>query len=643
MANGNLCRKKLQPKKLATWLAEFSLSLSLLYTLLFVASSLNEGFYVLTQRSMVPYTVEFGLFSPALDAWVWGVAVVLVSGWLGWNLLKNRTDRRIRSSLIFVPLVLVVLASIGLSGYALALASLAVTILVFVFSVDCFGLCRFWLARNVAVGAVAVGLFAEVAALVLFNLPILFKLPPIAPGIASYWNMVGLSLSNVAFGVLPYGYLLLIFLGIGAFVGLVLPVGRWVEKGRSKGVFRFIWRLRASAESVKDAAKSPFSSRFPLAAAVAVSVFVSCALVVVTVLPWINPTFRLVSVDAPGYYHLISNLRGLDFNSAMSLAFTNDRALFLIFSYALSYVVSPLNLVQFLPALLIPLFCVVSLLVMRLFCSLRDALVFSVLLVPLSFQALGLIYSGYFANMFAVILVFAYFFLFVRVSRSWSVLGVFAMLLVSVGILFSHSWTWFIFAISLGAFLLLEWRSADANRGSFKTKATIVATTIVVGFVCDLARNLLSAGSSSVSVAGTVSTSLGLPNLAFLFGGVRETVNFFLGGVFANQVLLFLFLVGFLFMLTFKSSATRLLASWVFVGCVSMLFASGEFVFNRFLFLMPSAIFGGLGLAYLVRVSSGGFQGSKTKKLVVELLIVGFVFATLLVTSLRYVSNLNLL
>ena len=84
---------------------------------------------------------------------------------------------------------------------------------------------------------------------------------------------------------------------------------------------------------------------------------------------------------------------------------------------------------------------------------------FGVLLVPFSFQSLGLIYAGYFSNMLALILVFVYVVLFFKLLDRWSSLGFLVLLFVSVGVLFSHSWTWFVFALSLLVFLFLEWRS----------------------------------------------------------------------------------------------------------------------------------------------------------------------------------------
>ena len=74
--------------------------------------------------------------------------------------------------------------------------------------------------------------------------------------------------------------------------------------------------------------------RFVLVLAVLVSAVISCLFVVFTVLPWANPTHMLVSVDSPSYYQWIVYMRSVNVNSALSFAFGNDRALFLVLAYA---------------------------------------------------------------------------------------------------------------------------------------------------------------------------------------------------------------------------------------------------------------------------------------------------------------------
>jgi hypothetical protein len=353
----------------------------------------------------------------------------------------------------------------------------------------------------------------------------------------------------------------------------------------------------------------------------------------------------LVSADSPGYYQWIVYMHSVNVNSALSFAFANDRALFLVLAYVLSFFASPLAVVQFVAALLIVLFGVVSLFVLRLLCSFRAVWFFGVLLVPFSFQALGLIYSGYFAQMLALILVLVYVILFFRVLDSWSSLGFFALLGVSVLILFSHSWTWFVFALSLVAFLFLEWRLAVRDRSlwnRFKLKATFVGATVGVGLFCDFIRRMLSPVSASASVFATAQSSLSLPNGAYLLNGFRNTVDFVLGGVFANQLLVFLSVVGFLFLLKFKSEVQNFFVSWIFVACMAILFAAQGFVFDRFLFLVPWVVLSSLGLFYVVHFVGSRFGGWKGWRLCFVLLVLVLVFLVLLNGSLRYLFNINI-
>ena len=129
------------------------------------------------------------------------------------------------------------------------------------------------------------------------------------------------------------------------------------------------------------------------------------------------------------------------------------------------------------------------------------------------------------------------------------------MLSVSVLILLSHSWTWYIFAVSLFAFLFLEWRYAVRDKTlwhRFKEKSIFVGATVSVGLFVDLARSMFSPVSSSVSVLGTANSSLGFPNGGFLLSEMQKTVDFALGGVFANGLLVFLSFVGFLVLLRFR-------------------------------------------------------------------------------------------
>ncbi len=626
------------------WVAKVSLALSLVYTVLFLANSFGETFFVLSHRSMVSYVVNGVLFSSSLDPLVWGGALVLVSTWTCSALYRSRSEGWFAFVLFFVPFFFVVLAGFWMGVFGLVIASFLLGGLCLGFSVRCFGVSRSSLVKGVIVGGFLVFLFVELAALILFNVPVVMNLLGGLFGGASHWFVVELNLSNLAYPLLPYLYLFFVVLGVVAFgtkVALTTRLSRGWIRGRFSG---YVARFQEAFEGCKNAAYDSLGGRFPLIAAVLVSILVSSLFVVVTVLPWANPTYRLVSVDAPVYYEWLVRMRGLDVSSALSFALSNNRVVFLVLQYALSFFVTPVDVVQFIPILLIGLFCVVSLLVLRVVCGFREARIYGVLLVPFSLQALGLIYSGYFANFLAVIFVYVYFILLLRVFRSGSSLVIFGLLVVSLLVLFTHSWTWYILVLSLVMFLFLEWRLTVNKVGlkaSFKWKVSVVGATIVMGLVSDLARTLLTSTSALLSVFETAQSGLSFPNGPYLLSGLRLTTNFYLGGVFANTVLVVLSIVGFLFMLTFKSEMSRLLTSWVFAVCVPVFFASGDFVFNRFLFLVPSVVLSSLGLCFFVRFAAGGPGTSRVRKLGVQALILAFVFMVLLNFGLRYVANIN--
>jgi hypothetical protein len=366
-------------------------------------------------------------------------------------------------------------------------------------------------------------------------------------------------------------------------------------------------------------------------------------LVVFTVLPWINPTYRLVSADASSYYTPLFRMRSTDFNSAMSYAFASDRPAFYSLIYSMSIIIPPIDLLQFLPALLIPVYVLLCVLLMRRLRGPREAPIYAALIVPLSFQALGLIYSGYFANMLALIFVFIYYILFLKTQVKPSFIGLWTLLGTSILILFSHPWTWFIFALSLLAFLLIEYRKSSKIPGSsqqFKFKAILIVATIAADVASDVVKGLLTHSSLIGASIGTVASISSLPVGAL--AGMSQTVYFYLGGVFANQLLIVLAIIGFALLLVNESEASSLLVSWVFVACISVFFTSTQFAYNRLLFLMPFGIFASLGISHLIRLLRQKNTGNNTRNYAVWALLL-LIIMILLNNGLRYVTNINLL
>ena len=626
------------------WAVYLLLGVCLVYSLFYLASYLGLSFFVLVNRGMAEQVVSGSLLSMPWDVAVWCGALFVVLGWLIFRVISGSISGvyRFFNSIVLLGLVAWVCSVlVGLLSVAsLVLVSSFVIILSFIACFRIFGVSNLQFLLRLLFGTFLVGLLIEVGTFVWFSVPVALNFGSSALGL--HWSFVELSFANLTYPFLPYAYLLLVLLGVAAFAIKVAPA-RWVSKISGSRLSVFFGPLKGSFELGNDDGFGFLRGRFVLVLAILVGIAVSCLFVVFTVLPWTNPTNILVSVDSPVYFKWITYMHSVDVNGALSFAFANDRATFLILAYALSFFASPLVVMQFVAALLIVLFGFVSLLVMRLFCHVRAVWVFAVLLVPFSFQALGLIYSGYFANMLALILIFAFVILFFRVLHSWSSLDFLALIGINVLILLSHSWTWFIFAISLLAFIFLEWRLAVRDKGlwhRFKQKCILVGSTIGVGLLVDLVRSNLSPVSSSTSVLTTAHSSLSFPNAAFLLSEMQKTVDLVLGGVFANGLLVVLSIVGFLVLFRFKSEASNFFVSWIFVSCLAILFAARDLVFDRFLFLMPWMVLSSLGLFYFLRFASDRFVGRW--RLFVVGVVLSFVFLMLLNNGLSYLFNINI-
>ena len=633
-----------------SWAVYVSLGLCLVFSLFYLASYANLEFFVLSNRGMVEHTVKGSLVSTNLDIAIWSFALLVCIAWffsIFFSKISGKSCpflKRFGISAILVGLVgwicLVFLEVLNVAS--LSVVSGLIIFLSLIFSLDVFSISRFKLLLRLLLGSISILLIIEIGALALFNAPMVFNLHIGAVGLQ--WNYIELCFSNLFYPTFGYVYLLFVLLGIVVFLSKALPFRRLFVKIRGEWLVTSWSRLNNVFDSNHTDVFDFLRSRYVLIAAVLVSLIVSCLFVIFTVLPWANPTNMLVSVDSPSYYQWIAYMHSVDVNGALSFALINDRALFLILAYALSFIASPLIVIQFVAALLIALFSIVSLLILRLFCGLRTVWVFAVLLVPFSFQALGLIYAGYFANMLGLILVFVYLVLFFKILESWSGLGFFALLGVSVLVLLSHSWTWFVFAVSLLLYLFLEWQLAVRDKGlwrRFKEKCILVGATVGVGLLVDLVRRLFSPLSSSASVLTTVHSGLSFPNVGFLLSGMQKTVDFDLGGVFANGLLVALSVVGFFVLIRFKSTVSNFFVSWVFVASASILFAAQDFVFDRFLFLMPWVVLSSLGLFSILRFASNRFDGRW--RLFVCFVVLAFIFLLLLNNGLRYLFNINIL
>jgi hypothetical protein len=85
--------------------------------------------------------------------------------------------------------------------------------------------------------------------------------------------------------------------------------------------------------------------------------------------------------------------------------------------------------------------------------------------------------------------------------------------------------------------------------------------------------------------------------------------------------------------------------SWVFVACLSIIFATEDFVFDRALFMLPWIVLSGLGLAFIIRFVCfrvGQIRGFRDFRFWIIVMMLAFVFLAVANSSLNYLFNINI-
>jgi hypothetical protein len=630
-------------RQLTVWVIVFLLAVCTLYSLLYIANSAGVSFFLLVKRGMTEFGLSQNLVSNDLDSILWSSSLLTILAFLCYGVWTVNLRPSYRLAMISGLICLAAWVCLVIFSFLSIISLVLVTGLVwFILIISRNKILPNFGIIKTSIAILIIAFFIELLTLSFYSFPMAFYLTPPTSSPSYHLNLLELSFSNLAYPFLPILYLLFISTVIVAYIFKIAP-HRFAARIKMALQGKLSNRLISSFGTLYRNKSEPKVNQKLVLAVLVLAIVLSILFVIFTLLPSSNPTNMLVSVDAPAYNKMITHMRTGNVDSAFSYAFANDRTTYLLLAYSLSFVFGQVNVIQFSAALLISLFCVVIFFAMRFFVKLPYAGLFAILMVPFSFQGLGLIYAGYFANMLALILVFIFFIALIKVGERPSSAGLLSLFCLSVLILFSHSWTWYIFALSLVGFLLLEWRDSKRAR-NLRFTTIVIGGSIGVGLLTDLTRNLLSPISSTASVYYTAHSSLSFPHPNYIFSGFQNTIDSTLGGVFSNQLLLLLSFAGLIVLLRYRSKISNLLLSWIVIACLPILFASANFVFDRSLFLIPFAILAGLGLSSIVGFFTYQFREMKKSVLLgVIFLIFSFVVLASLNFALRYIFNIIIL
>ncbi len=364
-----------------------------------------------------------------------------------------------------------------------------------------------------------------------------------------------------------------------------------------------------------------------------IGVFVSCYPLLTT------SGFSLVGSDSAIYYIWMEDMS----EKGPWIALQTDRPLsnLLMFFIQHSFALSSDTIVKVMPVI-----CCVTL-SLAVFWFVRVGLnndvlaLASALFTVLGFQTTVGIYAYSVSNWLALTWAFIFFGLILKSSKNNSWAYVITAAFFGVALLFTHPYTWDVIIGVLFAYLLWELLTILKTPGNNGYKHIFqLFFVLILNFAAYGLYSILPFGKSVTSGVSFAGRNLALPNIMNLPEGLKTIVEMWVGGVYANSLLILLAIMGMFAIILFASKFNRLMLLWVAVPSLALFFVSEDYLLYRLLYVIPVQILAVLGIFWVFEVVEKKYI-LKNNKVYLACKVVGLllIFLIMLNYSLRSVEG----
>jgi hypothetical protein len=364
----------------------------------------------------------------------------------------------------------------------------------------------------------------------------------------------------------------------------------------------------------------------------AVAVFIVCY-------PYFHlPSSAMVGADSSAYYGWLREM----VQKGPLVSLKSDRPFFNLLMYSVRYVAAspPEAVIRMMPAVFAVCLNLVVFWFVRTGTKNDFAALLSALLTSFSFYATVGVFAYFMANWLALIEVFVLLIFLLKGSekRSWK----YALVSVFMGmaVLLTHPYTWNILMAIL--FFYFIWIFLRGK--SEKSEILFLTFVLIANLSFYVVYTLMPFGkgvSNSGTILFTATSNIGISNLLHLHDGLVSIIKNWVGGIFANPLLLILAIVGLFSMFDFRGRFNRMMLLWVMVPSLTLLAVSPDPFYYRLIYLIPIQIQAAVGLCWildridLVRYSVESIETLRMLKMSIVILTVLF----LLNYSLRSVEE----
>jgi hypothetical protein len=325
---------------------------------------------------------------------------------------------------------------------------------------------------------------------------------------------------------------------------------------------------------------------------------------------YLNKDNHYIGADSTDY---IDSIRALENSTNLGEFFqrafvTNihiqgDRPLSLIFLYGLAKI-SPADLnhtIDYAPVILGPSLAIIIYFLTREITSNEITSILASFLTVVSFHTLVGIYSGFYANWFALIIGYSSFVFLFRYLKRPSKKDLITYIVLLILLLFAHIYTWSVLTLVAVIFLLtmLKLKSYPRIRIIFLLLVTL--SSVAIDFVRMPATGSYSGIASDIRVADVY--KVGIAQFISRWDNLDDSVHGYYGAMFGNFIILFL---GFYWILRsdFRQPYNIFLGIYLSIGIIPI--SIGDWVVQtRVFYEIPFQIPAAVAMTYIQTQSNG--------------------------------------
>lgn len=315
----------------------------------------------------------------------------------------------------------------------------------------------------------------------------------------------------------------------------------------------------------------------------------------------LNVDSHLVGVDAQFYKEWLETYGDKSLPYVITQSFTrhSDRPLSMLLLYVIKHAsgVEALTIIKFFPAILMPILILATYFFMQQAGYSRLTCLFAAFLSLCSFHFSVVMYGFLLANWIALVELFLFMGFYFSSIRKKSILKMTIAVLLSISLLFTHSWTWGMTLGTLFTYLLLTLLSERKSLRRIQLELKFLAAIILVNLTASFLRNYaLGRAMTDFETLRFAQSTASAYAFQKFWDDLLYVFFHTMYGFYVNPAALLLAVLG-VFIVTFKKGrVNRYLISWLAGSCAFFVFCSGWVTKGRILLNLPLPVFEALGL-----------------------------------------------